>query len=351
MVMKKKKEKILLVSHEMSYTGAPRSLLNIAKVLKNSETEVAVWSLKGGDFQKEFGKEEIPVQIIGNIEDYICEIKTYDLAILNTFFTANLVKYFQERIRTILYIREAQNISLLARDCKLSMEDIRNAKEVLCVSEYAEKYIRDHCKPGNLTVIHNYVKDEYDGSLNLVRNGKIHYLLSGTYEWRKGHDRAIAAFLNMPEELKRITYLHIVGKKPEWARRYWETLEKSYDDRIIDHGEIADEDKRIELYRKMNVFVIASLDESCSLVALEGAMLGKALIMSENVGAQYLDVKKKGIYPTDDVAMLCRKMCELTSRRELLIRGIEMRRMYKKTSTEKIYAKKLWKIINGGVVK
>ncbi|OUN94047.1 glycosyltransferase family 4 protein [Blautia sp. An46] len=351
MSKKKKKEKILLVSHEMSYTGAPRSLLNIAKVLRNSEIEVTVWSLKGGDFQKEFEKEKIPVQIIGNIEDYVCEITKYDLAILNTIFTAKLVKYFQERVRTILYIREAENISLLVRDCKISMEDIRSAKEALCVSEYAEKYIIAHCNPRSLTVIRNYVKDEYDGSLNIVRNGRIHYLLSGTYEWRKGYDRAIAAFLSMPEKLKKITYLHIVGRKPEWARRYWETLEKSYDDRIIDHGEIADEEKRIALYRKMNVFVIASLDESCSLVALEGAMLGKALIMSENVGAQYLDVKKKGIYPTDDVAMLCRKMCELTSRRELLIRGIEMRRMYKKTSTEKIYVEKLWKIINGGAVK
>ena len=54
----KKKQKILLVSHEMTYTGAPRSLLNIAKILKKSGTEVDVWTLKKGDFQREFEKEQ-----------------------------------------------------------------------------------------------------------------------------------------------------------------------------------------------------------------------------------------------------------------------------------------------------
>ena len=340
----KKRRKVLLVSHEMTYTGAPRSLLNIAKILKKSGADVDVWTLQNGNFQREFEKEQITVSILTKIirDD---KIRQYSLIILNTFFTAHLAERFQKITRTVLYIREAHNIPVLARDCGLNMEHIRTADEVVCISEYAEAFIRENCMPHKLLVLHNFVKDDYNGQMNLVRDGRIHFLLSGTYEERKGFDIAIAAFLRMPEELKKITKLHIVGQMPQWSRGFWERLRTIYDERIIEHGMITDEAKRLELYRQMNVFVISSRDEACSLVALEGAMLGKVLIMSENVGAQYLDKKKKGIYPTEDVEVLCRKMCETTSRRELLIRGMEMRKAYRQAATAKIYKKKFFEIM------
>lgn len=336
-------KKILLVSHEMSYTGAPRSLLNLAKILKESGMEVNVRTLENGDFQKEFEKERIQVKVMPEVikED---EVRQYNLIILNTFFTAHLVERLQKITRTILYIREAHNIPILAKNCGLDMEDIRKADEVICISEYAETFIRENCMPHKLMVLHNFVKDDYKGEMNLVRNGKIHFLLAGTYEERKGFDTAVDAFLNMPDELKKITHLHIVGSTPEWARYFWERLRLKYDGRITEHGAISDEDERLNLYRKMNVFVIPSKDEACSLVALEGAMLGKALIMSENVGAQYLDKKKKSIYPTGDVNALCRKMCEVTSRKELLIRGREMRKAYKRMAIERAYKRELFKL-------
>lgn len=113
----KKKQKILLVSHEMTYTGAPRSLLNIAKILKKSGTEVDVWTLKKGDFQREFEKEQIPVSILSKTigED---RLRQYQLIILNTFFTAHLAERFQKITRTVLYIREGRNIPVLVRDCR-----------------------------------------------------------------------------------------------------------------------------------------------------------------------------------------------------------------------------------------
>ena len=337
-------QKILLVSNEMTYTGAPRSLLNIARIFKESGADVDVWTLKNGDYQKEFENEQIHVKVFPEMikED---KIRRYNLIILNTFFTAHLAKRFQKLTRTILYIREAYNIPTLARDCGLDMDDIRKADEVICISEYAEAFIRKNCMPHKLLVLHNFVKDDYNGQLNLVRGGMVHFLLSGTYEERKGYDVAIDSFLRMPEKIKRITRLHIVGRTPEWSRYFWERLREKYDDRIIEYGEISDEAERLKLYRQMNVFVIASRDEACSLVALEGAMLGKALIMSENVGAQYLDKKRKAVYPTEDVEALCRKMCEMTSRRELLVRGIEMRKAYKQMATMETYKREFAKLM------
>ena len=96
-------KKILLISHEMSYTGAPRSLLNLAKILKESGMEVNVWTLENGNFQKEFEKERIQVKVMPEVikED---EIRQYNLIILNTFFTAHLVEKLQKITRIVGWI-------------------------------------------------------------------------------------------------------------------------------------------------------------------------------------------------------------------------------------------------------
>lgn len=341
-----KGEKILLVSHELTYSGAPRSLLNMAVLLKKQAYHVEVWSLQNGKFYKEFTDAGIKVKIVSNVALITkSEIEKFDVVVLNTFFTAHLVPVMQKHVRTILYLREAQNIPDIARGCGLDEENIKKAREIICVSEYAEQFIKQKYNPRNIKVVHNFIEDSYDGKLNIVRGNIVRFIVSGTFEYRKGYDIVLEAFNDMPDELKSKSQLHLVGRKPEWAREYWMQLQTKYNYRIIDHGEIQNREELMNLYRQMNVFVVASRDESCSLVALEGAMLGKALIMSENVGAKYLDEKKKGLYKTEDAWGLCRRMCELTSRRELLIRGIEMRRSYKKTSTQKVFRSKFFKSI------
>ena len=56
MGIREKGKKILLVSHELTYSGAPRSLLNMAVLLKKQAYHVEVWSLQNGKFYKEFIK-------------------------------------------------------------------------------------------------------------------------------------------------------------------------------------------------------------------------------------------------------------------------------------------------------
>lgn len=339
-------KRILLVAHEMTYSGAPRSLLNIAILLNKHNIYVEVWSLHNGSFIKEYKDAGINTKIINeDIDRYSVEIRKYDVVILNTIFTAHLEPMFKKYARTILYIREAQNIPIIARNCFLDEENIRNANEIVCVSEYAESFIREKYAPKNVKVVHNFVEDTYKGNINLVKENMVHFMVSGTYEERKGQDIVIEAFKKLPDELKEISKLHIVGRKPEWSKSFWEPLKKKYDNRIIEHEEIKNRHELLDLYNKMNVFIIASRDESCSLVALEGAMLGKAVIMSENTGAKYLDKSAKYIYSTLNSDELCRKMSQLTSRKELILRGMNMRRMYKKTSTEKVFEKNFLRLI------
>lgn len=349
-------KKILLVSHDMSYTGSPRSLLQMAKILKKAEYCVSVWTLKQGQFAEEFQELNIEVKQIDfpNIvsEQFAQELKEFQVVIANTIFTASFARYAQKYARTILYIREAQNIPELIESCNLDESDILSISNLVCVSEYAEEFIKKRYKLENIAVIHNYVEDEFrekNKYKNLLNSKKqtqeINFLVSGTLEPRKGQDIAINAFKQLLDEDGKKCYLHLVGAMPEWAADYQKCLELGSENRIVYHGEIHDRIRLLELYEKMDVVLIPSTDESCSLVALEAAMLEKAIILTENVGAKYL-VDSNCIVPVGDSKRLKEKMYEyICNSKKISEDGQENRRIYLEKATEKHYATDFLKYI------
>ena len=344
------KNKILIISHELTYTGAPHSLLNVARALREMQYEVEIWSLCAGPFMDELYSAGFEVKIV-RLEQplsmgQIYYIQQFDLAIANTIFCAETASILNRYIKTILYIREAENIPDLIQQCNLDPNVISNFKHIICVSEYAQEFLKRRYGISNSTVVHNYVPDQYDGSLNLLKKNTVNFIVSGTIEKRKQQQIVIEAFRRMPVQLRKQSYLHIVGNNPDWAREYWQEFLPIEDDRITYYGSIEDDEKRIELYKKMNVFIIPSLDESCSLVALEGAMLGRAIILSNHVGAKYLFDSDKYLFDIENVEQLCRKMAMLTSRRELLLQGLKMRKAYKNTSTKDVYKKNIGNTIS-----
>lgn len=350
-------KKILLVSHEMTYTGAPRSLLQIAKILKENECCVSVWTLKEGQFAEEFRKLDIEVRYLefpkAASERLVQEIKGFQIVIANTIFTASFAIYAQKFTKTILYIREAQNIPQLVESCLLDESDILSVSNIVCVSEYAEEFIRSRFQRDNITVIHNYVDDEFKGNIQQKRvlkkrskKKKIEFLVVGTIEPRKGQDIAISAFIQLLNKDQQIKgYLHLVGAMPEWAADYQRGLNFDSEKRIIYHGEIHDRRKMLKLYKKMNVILIPSMDEACSLVALEAAMMEKAIILTENTGAKYL-VDSSCIIPIKNSEKMSEKMYEYFCHREKIKEdGRENRKRYLERANKEHYKKEFFEYL------
>lgn len=325
----------------------------MAKILKEAMYCVSVWTLKRGEFEEEFQKLDIEVRLLdfpNTVSNKLAqELKEFQLVIANTIFTASFAQYAQKFTKTILYIREAQNIPQLIEVCNLSESSILSISNIVCVSEYAKEFIWKRYKRENIAVIHNYVEDtfrENSHHKNLFNIKKqINFLVSGTVELRKGQDIAINAFMQLLEEKGRKGYLHLVGAMPEWATDYHKSLNLGSENRIIYHGEIRDRIRLLELYEKMDVVLIPSTDESCSLVALEAAMLEKAIILTENVGAKYL-VDSSCVIPVRDSKRLKEKMYEyICEPKKIKEDGQENRRRYLEKATENQYKTDLLKYI------
>ena len=162
--MEKTPKKILLVSHEMTYTGAPCSLLKVGKLLQEEGFSVDVWTLKDGEFTVEFqrmGMEVKKISFPADVSDSFSNtIALFDIVIANTIFCAAFARYAQRFTKTVLYIRESENIPQIIRDCGLEEKDFTEVKNLICVSEYARQFIEKRYGRTDVTVIPNFVEDD-----------------------------------------------------------------------------------------------------------------------------------------------------------------------------------------------
>lgn len=343
------KRKILLISHEMTYSGAPNSLLNMARLLRSKGWSVTVMTLVNGNFSREYLRHGFRVRWFDEslpAEECRKLSSKYDLVICNTVFCAKVACRIQEYIKTILLIREAENLPEILRECHIDEGYIRNAENVVCVSEYAERFIARTYSPRRLWVLHNFLVTPsiYRPSSNRVR-GKVHFLIAATIEKRKGIDVAVEAVKSLPKEISSQLVLDIAGRKPEWSREFWRGLIPENDNRFVYHGEVMRGKKR--LFKCANVVLVPSLDESCSLTALEGGMFGKPLIVTENVGAKYMTEGSGFVVKTGSVEELAQAIkFFILHKDELDTAGKICYKRFVETSAKDVYYANFMEIIS-----
>lgn len=343
---------ILIFTPELSCTGTPESVANMARVIKKMGLGVTIYTLNDGSKTREI--ENIGAKIVCvNMNELMSERQhirlQFDMSIVNTSMMAKYAVVLQEALPTILIIREAASILEFQEIFGTSMLDLYRVHNLFCVSEYAQEaiYEKTGLRP---KVLYNYVPDYYvkrDVYHQICHKKNIEFGILGTIEERKGIDICIESFIELQKEYKNCK-LNIIGRTLEWQSEYWKPLLDIVNkhENIMYHGEIVNKKEMLEVYRNLDIVIVASRDESCSLVVLEAAMMGKAIIVSENVGAKYLVHRNGFVFKTNDKKSLLFGMKKMIREQCLLpMKGKLSRYYYKKMASEKKYSKELRKII------
>ncbi|MBO5032043.1 MAG: glycosyltransferase family 4 protein [Lachnospiraceae bacterium] len=293
-----KMKKVLIIINNLGCNGAPVYALSVCKILKNHGYQCDVWSLTEGVLRKKFEKELINVKAV-KFYDYIDEIermmKQYSLVICFTIQTYLFYDYIKNLLPTMWYIHEGHNIEefLKNRKCK---EIFLKARNLFVVSEYAQEYLWNTYKKRS-KVIHNFVFDvfsQFNKSYDTNHERK-RFLIVGSFIERKGYDILFDAYLMMQKEKREKCEIFFCGEQVADSPYVISNLSKIKGEKnIYNYGLLTENEQIYNLYAKSDVVVIPSRDESCSLVALEAAMMGKPIIVSQNVGAKYLLVEQSG---------------------------------------------------------
>ena len=343
-------KKALIILPELSNTGAPNSGYNMSLALRKIGLHPIVISKSDGLMRKRFDEAGIPIYLSNRVDDYIMWAKQVDICIINTSMLYEIALETQKYVYTILIIREARSIGEFADIFKCSLDRIAQVENVLTVSEYARAEVKNILGIDS-RVLHNFVPDlSYLKKQSLIKGEEtiVRFGILGTIEPRKGIEVCVNAFAMCKYEKKM--KLVVAGRLLDWQTEYWEKVLSKIDilDNVTYFGEINTIAEKVDFYNNVDVIIVASEDESCSLVALEAASMGKFLILSQNVGAKYIIGKINGfIFKTGNENDLYENLKKIYYMRHIIrFVGNFSRIKYKKYASEKHYIDELKNIVD-----
>jgi glycosyltransferase involved in cell wall biosynthesis len=286
-----RRPRALLVSHDLSLSGAPMMLREVANALRSDGMLVVVASPERGPLADVLVSSGIPVVIDANIrtrpEASLRFLRGFDLLGANTVLNWRLVQIAKEIEKPCVWlVHEGRfGIRLIEQEGRGAKEAFPLADSIVFPSRHTARLYEQLGGGDRHHAIHNGISDvraeieERDASTE--REG-LRIISVGSLEPRKAAHVLLDAFELLPPETREQLRIELVGRTldPQYVKKL----------RLRSVGfpiEFAGEMPRqaaLARVRDSDLFVSTSLDESGPLVVIEAMALGKPVI-STAVGA------------------------------------------------------------------
>ncbi len=338
---------ILLVSHELSRTGAPVAVYQFAKALKDNGDNVFLISPKDGALRSAFAEADIP-QII--FEDAFTQpmvkewIPILDAVIVCTTAAIGMINILGgSSIPVLWWIHEANTSYHKGTMDQLPTFLPRNVK-VFCGGERALISLhlrRPEYSAGLLLYSVPDIMHSFESVNHLLRQ-QYTILSIGVQEFRKGQDILADAFELLDEADKKRTRVIFVGRKyydPIWNKIA--RLKKLYPENVFFISELPMESLR-QLELQADCIVCSSRDDPMPIVVTEMMMMSKTIITSEYAGqASYIKNNQCGyVYENNDPVQLANILSNVINHPnehgEIQKRA---RKVYEDLFSEKVFSK------------
>lgn len=362
------KKSVLLVTHEMSRTGAPVVILDTAKVLIKNGYFVTIISPTNGPLLEEFLQEGIPVIISHELSflqmkiesteilkkgldlDYF--VRYFDKIIFNTATLYNFIKrYMNTNKKIIWWLHEGSETykGIGDRIPKFLTENI----EVYCVGQYAANQLQEYGFHYNPKILLYGVSDCAKKSNKTVKTNKIRFLTVGSINGRKGQQYLIEAIKNLPKKYLEMAEFLIIGDSA-----FGDSLGEKIKNNLIDYAKQVDNvkvsptvkrEELFKIYETIDVLVLPSTDDPMPIVATESFMFRKICLCSKNTGtASYIKDKENGfVFESENVAELTDKILYILKNiRELDNIKENGRKIFENYFDMSIFEKNILSIIN-----
>lgn len=365
----KKVKNILIIVHELSRTGAPIVALDTAKVLKTEGYFVTLVTLKNGPLLNEFIDFGIPVIVMNELRyiqytnnglyhfksklDLDIFIESFDDIIMITATLYNLVRHYMNKNKKIYWWIHEGSESYTILNNKMPKNIPSNIK-VLCGGDYSAIQLKKYNFKYYPRILNYGVFDE--GVHKYLDNtSKVTFLMAATISKRKGQLYLLNTIKKLSrEQLKKSEFIFIGD--PYEGDIDGIKIKDDIENYINKHPEVniklyksISRDDLFELYKKIDVLVLASIDDPMPVVATENLMLGNIVLCSTNTGtAYYLKDKVNGfVFETGNVDSLTEKIIYIINNNDKLetIRK-NGREVFEEYFDMDVFKKNILKIIN-----
>ncbi len=277
---------ILLISHDLSGSGAPRVVYEMARVLREAGHFVVVASPTDGVFRSQLNDIGVPVIVDEllllqhpSVEKFA---KNFDVVIANTVVTWPAVKQLSHVTDVYWYIHE---ISLLEHLLNIQ-PDIKGAfdvaKSVWVGSDHAAVLVKR--LRHDAEVIKYGVQPHRDDPIPPAKaRFPLNVSLMGSYEPRKGQDLAVAAFGMLSPEHRSKLRLNLYGRVLDES--FFRAVEMKARElpEITIRTELPYE-RYVEELSAADAILIASRDDTLPFVSIDALGVGKVLMCTNTTG-------------------------------------------------------------------
>jgi len=308
---------ILLVSHELSLSGAPIVLLNLALALKKAGWQTLIVSPEDGALGPYAAEYGIPAMYYPGLyaSDYVAENrKKYAAVIACTIVTAPIVRKLNGTDTPVMWWIHESAAAYGADNMAAMPKRLRGNVHVYCVSAYAKRMLEERFPQYKSELLMYYVKDAMressDTKAHFKRSedGQTVFACVGMVEPRKGQDILLKAIRDIPDQARKNCKFIFVGTVADQEiKKQIESMREMYHQQIVFYEGLG-HDEVYEIYNEIDFLICASRDDPMPLVVAEAMSLGRPCICSANTGtAEKIERYESGLtYKNNDPYALAR---------------------------------------------
>jgi GT2 family glycosyltransferase/glycosyltransferase involved in cell wall biosynthesis len=345
---------IMVVSHDLSESGAPRAAFDVARALRDAGHFVVVASPTDGPYRerlRNIGVDVIVDELLLRQDGHVYDLaRNFDKVICNTIVCWPAVAQLHETVDTYWYVHESGLIRDFAQNIPEFAELLKKGIPIWADSRLASRFLSMY------GAVHSNIEYGIEDHRADVRAGprhdaeKIVIGVFGSYERRKGQDLAVGGMLRIPRELQMRAELRFFGRTFKFTEmpeehRFRMDVEQGAgaNSSIVFFGQV----DHAECLRQMavcDIILIPSRDDAMSFVGLDALSLGKALVCSRTTGvSEYLQDGKSVLIlqentPEEISQVLARVILDAELRSAL---GQGARAVYEGTFTEQKFSENI----------
>ncbi|OLP42701.1 glycosyltransferase [Rhizobium oryziradicis] len=332
---------VLIISHDLSGSGAPKLVYDLAIMLRRSGCRVVVASPADGHYRHHLSNEGFAVIVDPLIaiahEASMVVLGGFDVVIANTIVCWKAASELSKSADVYLYAHETELVRHFVSHNEEFVKALSGIKGVWCGSEQSARYLRE------AGIVPEIIEYGVDDLAIMPRSPRISICLFGSIEPRKAQDLAVLGFAEIADDIRDKAKLDIYGR----------TLDKNYKseiDRIVTsfdnvrlHGEL-DYKGYLEELERCDIVLVCSRDDTLPLVSLDALALGKPLVCSRTTGTStYLVHKESGIVLEEnsphEIGQALQSLIDSSDLREEIGRGGRL--VFEKHFTRSAFSRRL----------
>lgn len=351
------KGKVLLITHELSLSGAPMVLFYAAQALKMNGYEPVILSPQNGNLKDVILSHGISVVIepaITGKNAFLYKWMTaFDFVIVCTLTYGKFIGELADFPKPILWwLHESEEVYSgwwpKAKPERIGANTHIYAGGQYALETYKKYFANDDCK----MLLYGIPEENKNYKLGYGRNhDKIIFVVIAVLQARKGQDIFVEAVKKLTDCEKEKAEFWIVGPDPGIYPEYVESLKRAMEEEphVKWMGEWSKE-KLLEEYENIDVVVCPSRDDPMPVVLPEAMMFYKTCIVSRGAGTvSFIKDKQNGLVCKPDAEDLAKQMSWLIEHPECLEQiGNEGRKLYEDVFSMEAFGRKLSDIIEEG---